>query len=258
VDVPFGVTVELGTRGKPALAVKRALSRAGYIKWGAFTPLFGPFAARSLKSFQKAEGLEVDGVVGPATLAKLAASFKAYEYELYVGWAPGDRRAAFLRIADLTVQHSGLLSYTEAIGEAPGQRDWFRVAPIDTTGANWTDVVQAHGKLTADCSGHYYGCAYHAGIAIPQPDGATGALLGLVRISLGDALPGDGVIWTGAAAPAGHHITILRARRAGGDWDVVNHGGPDGTGPSRSTLSAQDAYQRAAGYPTKTIVRLPA
>ena len=44
-------------RGVDVLAVKRALSRAGYLRWGNFTPLWGEFAAKAAKKFQQDNGI---------------------------------------------------------------------------------------------------------------------------------------------------------------------------------------------------------
>lgn len=257
--IPFVRTLPRGSIGPDVLAVKRALVKAGHGNGIALTMFMGAQAVENLKAFQKAEGLPVDGVYGSATHAKLAPFFDAYGISLLEQELVAlDPRNVFLRIADLTVAHAALLGYSELIGEAPGERDWFRVAPIDTTGANWTAVVEEHGKLTSDCSGHYYACAWHAGIKIPNPDGATGALLDLDRITAAQAQPGDGAIFIGPSEPAGAHITTLRNKLPSGDWKVVNNGGPNGAGPSYSTLSVQAGWQAQHGAPTLVYVRLPA
>lgn len=264
---PFVRVLHQGDHGPDVEADKRAL-----VKWNhgqkngvTITPTMGAQAVALVEKFQHAQGLTADGIIGPNTFARMAALelfdadgirlLKKEQAALAIAAAPHNR---FLQIADLTIVHANLLGYSEAIGEQPGERDWFRVAPIDTTGQNWAAVVAQHGKLTSDCSGHYYGCAWHAGIQIPNPDGATGALLELTRTTLTDAQPGDGVIFTGPAYPAGAHITILRAKLAAGDWRVINNGGPTGAGPSYSTLSAQNAWQAAHGAPTQVVIRLPA
>jgi len=53
------------------VAVKRALSRAGYMRWGAFTPTWGDFAVKAVRAFQRAHDLEITGNYGEKTPAKL-------------------------------------------------------------------------------------------------------------------------------------------------------------------------------------------
>lgn len=76
--VLFVRELKRGSKGRDVLAVKRALSKAGYIHWGGFTKTFGPYAVKALKRFQKAKGLKVTGVYDKKTHAKLAPSFDAY------------------------------------------------------------------------------------------------------------------------------------------------------------------------------------
>jgi hypothetical protein len=65
--VPFVRPLTEGTSGNDVLAVKRALSRAGYIKWGEFTRIWGKYAAQACKNFQRAKGLKQTGVYHYAT-----------------------------------------------------------------------------------------------------------------------------------------------------------------------------------------------
>lgn len=269
---PFVRTLELGDRGPDAFAVKRALKAAGYddptLAVKPASPdadLFGGAAVANTKTFQHIHGLTIDGVYGSATHAALARYFDEYGISLLEQEKTAlEPRNVFLLIADLTVAHSFLFSYTEAIGEAPGDRDWWRLAPVDRTGLNWATVAGQHGKFTCDCSAHFIGCGEHAGIpssiahGVMDSDGATGALLAdLDEITLAEAKPGDGVVYTGPAYPGGMHITILREKLQSGDWKVVNHGGPNGTGPIYSTLSAQNEWHAANGAPTLNVRRLP-
>lgn len=82
----FGRALKLGSRGKDVIAVKRALARAGYgdlSAKGTKTQLFGAFAVKNLKNFQKDHGLKPDGVFGEATFKKLYPYFDAYSKSLY-------------------------------------------------------------------------------------------------------------------------------------------------------------------------------
>lgn len=256
-------TLHLGDTGPDVEADKRALVKWNNGRRGAviISQSFGPAFENLVKQFQQIEGETIDGIIGPQTYSKMVGLqlFDAYGDELLQDETILlEPRNLFLSIADLTVSKGDLFGYSEEIGEAPGARDWFRVAPINTTGSNWATVVKKSGKLTSDCSGHYYGCAGHAGIKIPNPDGATGALLELDHIDLDQAQPGDGVIFVGPSEPAGAHIMILRAKLPGGDWRGVNNGGPTGAPPIYSTLSAQAEWQTAHGAPMQVVVRLPA
>ena len=67
-------TIRPGTNGADVIAVKRALSRAGFMQWGAFTPIWGPNALRACKAFQAANGIPQSGDYGPRSHARLLAT----------------------------------------------------------------------------------------------------------------------------------------------------------------------------------------
>ena len=88
--VPFNREVKLGSLGRDCLAIKRALSKAGFGPWGGWgsqPTLFGPFAVRNLKAFQKKKGLPQTGVYNKATHLKLSPFFDDYGRYL-MGQAP--------------------------------------------------------------------------------------------------------------------------------------------------------------------------
>ena len=67
-------TISLGSTGDDVKRLQRALARQ--LAWNPFGPITGVFDAPlegSVKAFQQANGLAADGVVGPATWAKLPA-----------------------------------------------------------------------------------------------------------------------------------------------------------------------------------------
>lgn len=63
-------TVRIGDRGEQVATVQRLLAAAGYDP-GTIDGVAGPLFDAAVKAFQKANGLDVDGVVGPKTLAAL-------------------------------------------------------------------------------------------------------------------------------------------------------------------------------------------
>jgi peptidoglycan hydrolase-like protein with peptidoglycan-binding domain len=67
-------TISLGSTGDDVKRLQRVLAR--HLLWNPFGPITGNFDAgleTAVKSFQQANGLTVDGIVGPATWAALPA-----------------------------------------------------------------------------------------------------------------------------------------------------------------------------------------
>jgi peptidoglycan hydrolase-like protein with peptidoglycan-binding domain len=67
-------TISLGSTGDDVKRLQRVLAR--HLLWNPFGPITGVFDAQleiSVKDFQSAQGLTVDGIVGPATWAALPA-----------------------------------------------------------------------------------------------------------------------------------------------------------------------------------------
>lgn len=262
MNVPYPRQFGPGASGLDCRAVKRALADWAHGPHGMSlkTDGFGKAAQLVLSSFKHTHGLLSDPVYTLQAHTALEPHFDALGVHLMTVEATmleeSRLRDLFLQIADLTVVHKRLFTYSERIGEAPGDRDWFRVAPL-----RWDGSVE----FSCDCSGHAIGCGAHAGLAHPifgpkQPlfdsDGATGAILAaLTHITAKQAQPGDWVVFVGPSQPAGAHITILRRKLKNGDYETVNMGGR--MDPSDSTLSWQTAYQRAHGAPELVYVRLP-
>ena len=79
-------TIGSGSTGDDVRRLQRALARQ--LLWKPFGPITGAFDAgleTSVKSFQAANGLAVDGLVGPATWAKLPA-YREASPTLATGW----------------------------------------------------------------------------------------------------------------------------------------------------------------------------
>src|SRR5580700_7476476 len=83
-------TISVGSIGEDVKRLQRVLAR--HLLWNPFGPITGVFDASletSVKSFQQANGLVADGVVGPTTWAKLP-SYREASPELKEGWkGPG-------------------------------------------------------------------------------------------------------------------------------------------------------------------------
>jgi len=73
-DDAIPATISLGSTGDDVKRLQRALARQ--LLWNPFGPITGVFDAglqTAIKDFQQANGLTADGIVGPATWAKLPA-----------------------------------------------------------------------------------------------------------------------------------------------------------------------------------------
>lgn len=231
VALPRAITP--GTTGPDVLAIKRALIRYlhGKPHGITLTQFMGAQAVEAVKYLQTHEQLQVDGAVGPATFARMAALnlFDAYGEQLLAQeQAALEPRARFLDVADATVLHVAIFDYTMALGDGPGQRGWFRSSPLD-----WKP------RKSCDCSQHFIGCGHHAGLTHPifSSDGATGEILELDEITLAEAQPGDVIVFVSHAEPAGEHVTILRRKLPNGDWETVNMG--EEHQPANTTLSGE-------------------
>jgi peptidoglycan hydrolase-like protein with peptidoglycan-binding domain len=78
-------TISLGSKGDDVKRLQRVLAR--HLLWNPFGPITGVFDASletSVNSFQQSNGLVVDGIVGPATWAKLP-SYREASPELKEG-----------------------------------------------------------------------------------------------------------------------------------------------------------------------------
>jgi cytoskeletal protein RodZ len=74
--LPSGVTLRPGDSGDNVVALQEALAQAGYDP-GAVDGDYGPATSQAVAAFQTAEGLTVDGIAGPETLAALETAAAA-------------------------------------------------------------------------------------------------------------------------------------------------------------------------------------
>lgn len=205
--VPLPRNLILGTKGRDVIAVKRALSRAGYIKWGDFTPVWGTYARTALHNFQKDHGLKPAGY-GVKTHNALRNThrkgytkqwaFGAYEIEIMHEVYEQLHVSPTVKIRSKIIQMARYLyGYRYSIGYAQ-----VRPFPLLHLGATIT------GKgYRWDCSGNVTICYYAAGAKNPNRiggvqswhsggEGYTGTLLyGGHKCDRLDLQPGDLVFY---------------------------------------------------------------
>jgi hypothetical protein len=214
--VPFIRTIKLNTIGQDVLAVKRALSKAGFGKWGEWGTRdywFGPNRVKLLKKFQHAHGLKADGVYGPATHAKLAPFFDDHGiwllHQVHLISPADKKRDAIVATAMLAYSKRYLIHYTQS-----GLRMWGirnRVHPPSVP--PWEDC--------SSISTWYYWLAN-----APDPNGLgypgygyTGTQINHGRrVSLAQAKPGD-LVFYGWSHGIPTHVAVYV-----GGGRVVSHG----------------------------------
>lgn len=132
--VVFPRAMHEGTQGLDVVAAKRALSRAGYIKWPAkgktFSPFYGPFMQEALHAFAAKTGHDAskgytktlhDELRGTHAKAKptewafdqLAVSLEAQEFELLAVTPEQRVRAAIVAAGWFWYQHRASIGYAE-------------------------------------------------------------------------------------------------------------------------------------------------
>jgi peptidoglycan hydrolase-like protein with peptidoglycan-binding domain len=162
----FPRPLKVGMRGNDVLAMKRALSRAGYGRWKPFTKLFGGQMEKLLKKFQRDHGLKpVDGIYGPVTHRHLARFYDSYGMKLMndmhnrlsVQSDPARRMVdAALEIYNFC-RLSGRGTYTQSSRRMSIVRNRWRVPFSQKI---W---------LFEDCSSSVTGACWNAGV--PDPNG---------------------------------------------------------------------------------------
>jgi len=166
-QVPFVRVLNQGTVGRDVIAVKRALSRAGYIEWpadGSFSPIWGPFAALSLKRFERAKGLKQTGVY---SYARHEALRKTHRRRSRTEWAFDDLSIQVLKGEDITPYERVVARTLEAVDYAILHRDsisYEQIRPMPDRAPYPPNI-----PYVADCSG-FVTWAAHSGGWVQDPN----------------------------------------------------------------------------------------
>lgn len=203
--VPLPRNLMSGSKGQDVIAVKRALSHAGFMQWGQFTNVYGPSTRNAVHAFQKAHGIKPAGY-GPKTHYALVHTHKkgsktiwAYQKfeilimqdvyeELHI--SPETRiRNRIIQMAQYLYAHRYQIYYSQS-----------RPFPLIHIGG----TPPRH----LDCSGFFTLCHYAGGAKNPN-------------IESGHRLPWDGEGYTGTIMAGGHRVADLSHLKAG---DAIFYG----------------------------------
>src|SRR5262245_5465332 len=113
--------VQLGSRGRDIVAYKRALRKLGLLpKGGQPNPVFDQEMDAAVRKFQRENGLEVDGQIGPNTYTKLAPAVDAFGTSLFEKVRenmkePTGIRQRIVQAAYIGYKNRGVIHYTQNI-----------------------------------------------------------------------------------------------------------------------------------------------
>jgi Putative peptidoglycan binding domain len=219
--VPYTRKLHLGSTGRDVIAVKRALSRAGFMDWGDFTPLWGRYAVTACKNFQKAKRLKQSGEY---TFATHEALRKAHRKGSKTEWAFGGLSIAMMHGADTTPEERIRYRIVDFLNWTILHRDMISYRQYRP---NDPHCIPLREHWYADCS-EYAKTSYLCSGA-KSPDGLDwqwGSTYSFREhgraISLDHAKIGDMVFYTRP-----DHVGVLRAK-VKGVWYVSEHGSDAG------------------------------
>ncbi len=104
-ETAYAAVIQQGNTGSTVKTMQRKLKNWGYYK-GSIDGIFGAQTKQAVKNFQKKNGLKVDGIVGPKTLAALGMSSAS---------SSSNNSSSY---SDADVQLLARLIYGEARGES--------------------------------------------------------------------------------------------------------------------------------------------
>jgi len=161
--------------GDDVIAVKRAISRAGFLKWSDFDGVYGETIADSVAKFQKSVGMDISGFYGDATHTKLKATkvpkgathagedvFDQTAANLYKGYSTGGGGSGKPPAERVQAK------LTEFCEKAIAEPDWYysQNRAIDIS-------VNPNGPTTSDCSGSciqaFQFAKRETGVNVPDP-----------------------------------------------------------------------------------------
>lgn len=249
--VPFVRVIKQDDVGNDVVAVKRALSRAGFMQWGEFTRVAGPFFIRAVNAFKKAKGLKQNSKYDfPGHEALRKTHRKGSRSE----WAYDRFAIAIMNAEDISPHDRVAQKTIDAVDYAISHRDqmaYMQVRPMPDNAPfpnlpNPCDCSQFAGKWAPKSGGWYQDPNYPLGSARKFDNyGWTGTLweqgtyigVDLSRAEVCD-LVFYGTPWQSGGSA---HVTIVRKTEPG-TVPLVGS-----MGSSRGPLNVYANYRRVTG-----------
>lgn len=210
--------VQLGSRGRDIVAYKRALRKLDLFPRGSRpSPVFDQEMDDAVRKFQRENGLEVDGQIGPNTFGKLEPSVDRFGASLLEKVRvqmrePTGKRQPIVHAAHIAYENRDRIHYTQSSQRMQGVRENIRLP---------------HFPTQEDCSSFVTWCYFVAGAPDPNGRGFNGYGYTGDQITHGtethNPRPGD-LVFYGHSHGDINHVTLFV-----GNGQVISHG--QETGP---------------------------
>lgn len=178
-----------GDRGETVKTVQTRLKALGYYTYSKITDFYGPITESAVRAFQKANGLSVDGVIGPKTLSKLNSSSAV---------AKGKTTTTTTASSSNTKTVSVLGASSSSSSKVESMIAFAR------TKLGCRYVWGATGPSTFDCSGFVLTCLKSVGVSAPRTSASMSSVSSWDKISKANLQRGDLVFFSSSSAYVGH------------------------------------------------------
>lgn len=155
--VPNGLM--LGDSGDTVKRVQELLARYGYMSSGSCTGYFGEVTEAAVKSFQKNNGLSVDGNVGMKTMAKLTSG-EAKKASSGSSTSSGSGSSS----GSSSSSGSGSTGSSSSTSSSSNSASVASLLAVAKSKVGSPYVLGAKGPNSFDCSGYVYWCLNQIGI----------------------------------------------------------------------------------------------
>lgn len=180
-----------GDRGETVKTVQTRLKALGYYTYNKVTDFYGPITESAVRAFQKANGLAVDGVIGPKTLSKLNSSSAVAKSKATTTTAKASSSSN-----SKSVQVLGASSSSNSKVES--------MIAFGKTKLGCRYVWGATGPSTFDCSGFVLTCLKSVGVSAPRTSASMSAVSSWDKISKANLQRGDLVFFSSSSSYIGH------------------------------------------------------